>query len=830
MGVFGTFPDRKILSLCLIVKNEEKHIERFVNAWSGWYDELILADTGSSDSTKELAIKVGATLIEFPWCDDFSAARNAACNPATSEWIFCPDADEIIMNPEGFYRYLASVPDWMTAVQMDLHTAWENYQDLNNKGEVLNYFPAQRCFRNHTHEWSGAGHEYIKAINGAETKMGYCRDAHFEHHPDPTKSRSFYIDILRKQANQNPDEGRYLHYMGREAMYYDNNVEALGYFSRCLEHHHWDFERCQTRLYMANCYLKVGEEQKAIDQIALSLMEEPSRRDSTFAMGEYYRSKENWARAVLWYKMCLAVDKPDTSYFMNDDLYGVCIYLRLAHCLWSMQNTPEAQKYFEIAKKMEPKHPEVIQNSALFEMPKVGIIIPTRFREELLNRTLEAIKANTQSYPNMEVTVFRDEKEIPLGCPKATNQAVKSALSSEGKPDDWVCPDYICFLGNDTVPQPNWLNEAMLAMRTFPDGKGMVGFNEGYTQGLAHHFVIHKDLIDELPEGKLFWEEYTHNFVDNELRERMEYAYKYRWCSKALIVHSWYSSIGTTPDTPLRTADECDERTIKDYAKDEAIYHSRRSQWVRELSLGVEVLAGPDSEYVGEVLDRLLKVFKPEQILGVMGDPIIEGDFVEDDYNNANTESEFGSRGIPIAWCDDRDEVTRRNFGLDTLDTDWTFVVDTDELWEEDALRRVIALVKESLILDDVKASVYTYWKTPEWRIDPPEPLKPTVCVKKGTRFMEGRNVSAQISAIAEDIFFHHYSYVGNDSRIEKKLKFLSHPNLKNLHPIIPDWFEKVWKNWTPDMKDIHPTHPGAYAATVKVEPLKSITTGEPLR
>ncbi len=818
------FLDRKILSLCVIAKNEEKHVERFIAAWDGWFDEIIICDTGSSDRTKEIAAECGAIVVEFPWCDDFSAARNAACAPATSEWIFCPDMDEIIVDPEKFYTFLASVPDWVNAVQMDLHTAWANYVDLNNKGAVVNYFPAQRCFKRGTHEWAGAGHEFIRGINGNTTKMGYCRDAHFEHHPDTTKPRN-YIGILRKQANEYPKDGRYLHYMGREAMYHGLNAEAIGYFNRTLEHHKWDYERCQTRLYMANCYIGLDEKDKALEQLILSLMEEPSRRESTFAIAEFYRSQEDWNRAAIWYKMCAAVDKPNTGYFMNDELYGALPLLRLAHCYWQLKDLNTAKYWYDTAKKLQPDHPEVINNARLFDIPKVGIVIPTRFREDTLNKCLEAIKTTASCYPNIDVCVFRDEQPEPLGCPKATNKAVETALNREGKPEDWVEPTYICFLGNDSIPQPGWLGEAMMLMKTFPDGKGMVGFNNGYNHCAATHFVIHKDLIRALPEGKMFHEGYSHNFVDNELTERMDALRRYRWAPRAKVFHTWYAQHGTTPEVPLRNMDECDQRASSTYMQDSQLFAERRSQWYKEPVYGVQIMAGPNEPFLEEVIDRLLTVFKPEQITGVVGEPIIEGDYDPAEWDNTSTIKVMESRGVNILQSSDRDEVTRRNFALGQGTEDWTFIVDADELWDTEAIRDVLHLTKSTPGLEAVAANMYTYWKTPEWRIDPPEPRKPPVCIKKGVKFAEGRNVNAQIMAYLNKTYIHHMSYVGDDERILKKLKFLQHPNLVALHPLIPGWFENVWKKWDEnhELENLHPTHPECYKRAVRVTPLPKI-------
>jgi len=84
------------ISACMIVKNEEKVLEKTLPILSAGVDEIILVDTGSSDNTIALAEKFGARVYYFKWIDDFSAARNASLACATGDYILWVDADEFI--------------------------------------------------------------------------------------------------------------------------------------------------------------------------------------------------------------------------------------------------------------------------------------------------------------------------------------------------------------------------------------------------------------------------------------------------------------------------------------------------------------------------------------------------------------------------------------------------------------------------------------------------------------------------------------------------------------------------------------------------------------
>lgn len=87
-----------ILSIGMIVKNEEKHLENCLSALKNLTDhissELIIVDTGSTDRTKEIALKYTDKVYDFEWIDDFAAARNYGLKKAKGKWFMFLDADE----------------------------------------------------------------------------------------------------------------------------------------------------------------------------------------------------------------------------------------------------------------------------------------------------------------------------------------------------------------------------------------------------------------------------------------------------------------------------------------------------------------------------------------------------------------------------------------------------------------------------------------------------------------------------------------------------------------------------------------------------------------
>lgn len=101
-----------VLSIGMIVKNEEKYLDQCLSALKPILEkvdsELIIADTGSTDSTVEIAKRYTDNVYHFEWINDFAAARNSTLEKSKGEWYMFLDADEIIENCNDLIRFFKS--------------------------------------------------------------------------------------------------------------------------------------------------------------------------------------------------------------------------------------------------------------------------------------------------------------------------------------------------------------------------------------------------------------------------------------------------------------------------------------------------------------------------------------------------------------------------------------------------------------------------------------------------------------------------------------------------------------------------------------------------
>ena len=157
------------ISQCMIVKNEEKNIERALSWGRSLMWEQIVVDTGSTDRTVELAEKLGAKVFSFPWIDDFSAAKNYAIEQAQGDWIAFLDADEY-MTPEDAAK-LSQVLNEQEEKRFDgISTGW---QQLDDEGRIFASGTQIRFFRNQPDiRYRRRIHEQLESKTGRELKIG----------------------------------------------------------------------------------------------------------------------------------------------------------------------------------------------------------------------------------------------------------------------------------------------------------------------------------------------------------------------------------------------------------------------------------------------------------------------------------------------------------------------------------------------------------------------------------------------------------------------------------------------------------------------------------
>ena len=234
-------PNPVKLSLCMIVRDNETTIGPALESIRPWVDEIIVVDTGSTDKTPEICLRYGAQLFEFPWCDDFSAARNESLKHARGEWIFWMDSDDTISVDCGSkLRQLAGGPhdDAVLGYIMQVHCpgfAEEGGHDVTVVDHV-------KLIRNRPDlRFDGRIHEQLlPAIRQAQGEVAWT-DIYVVHsgsdHAPAGWQRKLERDlrILHKELDERPDHPFVLFNLGMTYADDRRYQRAVDYLQRCLE-------------------------------------------------------------------------------------------------------------------------------------------------------------------------------------------------------------------------------------------------------------------------------------------------------------------------------------------------------------------------------------------------------------------------------------------------------------------------------------------------------------------------------------------------------------------------------------------------------------------
>ncbi len=170
-------------------------------------------------------------------------------------------------------------------------------------------------------------------------------------------------------------------------------------------------------------------------------------------------------------------------------------------------------------------------------MLEVSIIIPV-IRPERAKRCIEAIKAHA-GIPEDQYEIITEEDKKRIGVAHMVKRLVEKTKAPR-----------VCFLGDDTVPQRDFLKNALKAMAAIPDGWGLVSFNDNpTTTRSAAHWVADKRLLPML-DGEFFHTGYKHCFCDDELLVRCQQANRYIYAYDAYILHEHPMVEGQGPTDP----------------------------------------------------------------------------------------------------------------------------------------------------------------------------------------------------------------------------------------------------------------------------------------
>lgn len=348
-----------------ICKNEEQFADRWMDSMSE-ADQVVVLDTGSEDRTVERLRARGAQVtVETvsPWRFDLARNRSLELVPEDADICVCTDLDEVF-HP-GWREQLEKV--WVPgAGQVTYRYTWSFNAD-GSEGVVFWY---EKIHARHGYRWVHPVHEVLKwEGEGSPGPMVTAEEIQLDHHPDPVKSRGQYLPLLELSVQEEPEDDRNVHYLGREYMFRGRWDDCIRTLKRHLDMPNavWRDERAASMRYIAKSYWEKGDAAQARDWYLRAITEAPHLREPYIDLSLMLYRQEAW-EGVLYFTACaLAITIRPRSYICEAAAWGSLPHDLRAMAFYYMGDYSDALEEVKKALALEPESERLKSNLEIME-------------------------------------------------------------------------------------------------------------------------------------------------------------------------------------------------------------------------------------------------------------------------------------------------------------------------------------------------------------------------------------------------------------------------------------------------------------------------------
>lgn len=505
-----------VYTICL---NEDKHVQR-------WYesakdaDYILVADTGSTDRTVEIAKSLGINVVNVsvsPW--RFDDARNSALHalPIDVDYCVALDMDEILL-PGWREELEKALSKKVTRPRYKYTWSWksEGVPDLQYGGDKIH---SRKGYR-----WKHPVHEVITPYGIEETQDWFGLEIH--HHPDHTKFRGQYFPLLKMAIQEDPEDDRNAFYYARELLLNGMHAEAASEFRRhlSLPRAGWAPERAASHRYLSKC------EPERVEEHLSNAITESERREPLVELAMNYYSKSDWTNCYEMSTRALQIKERPLDYLCENFAWGYLPYDLASISAWHLGKKDEAIEHEKTALEFKPNDKRMLENFAFLLRDRypesVTAIIPTKSNIagtlELLEELEKDLQVNEiivvadgdeahRKYKDLldsKSNVVLEKVELGVGIHVMWNigidYAVKSGntavfINDDAVPSGLTSGTLASFLEYDKsfgLVCPNYDNRNFKDL-TVDTSLTAMGRNDG-TGGLAGFFMaLHKDLVSQ---------------------------------------------------------------------------------------------------------------------------------------------------------------------------------------------------------------------------------------------------------------------------------------------------------------------------------------------
>ena len=347
----------------MIVKNEAAVLARCLDCVKDIVDEIIIVDTGSSDTTTSIARTYTNKVFNFAWINDFSAARNFSFQQATKDYILWLDADDVITpkNQRRLNALKAELDSKTDFVMMKYHTAFDE-----NGNVSLSFYRERLIKNNRKFLWQDPVHEVITP----KGKIVYS-DIAVEHHKicgseNPKRNLNIYRGMINDKKEFSP---RQWFYYARELMYNGYLQESVDAFLKFLDARAgWKENHIEACKNLSEIFRRQNQFDKSYAALFRSFQYDLPRAEICCDIGLNFLDEGKYYEAAFWYKLALTI-KPnaENGAFCLPDCYNYIPNIQLCFIYDKLNDKKSAKTYNESAAAFKPKSQSVLYNRRYFE-------------------------------------------------------------------------------------------------------------------------------------------------------------------------------------------------------------------------------------------------------------------------------------------------------------------------------------------------------------------------------------------------------------------------------------------------------------------------------
>lgn len=321
-------------------------------------DYLLIADTGSTDGTIELADKLyvhTASISIKPW--RFDDARNAALAllPPDIDYCIALDMDEVLI--PGWREHLESMPTQTTRPRYKYTWNW------NADGSPGLQYGGDKIHARHGYRWKHPVHEVLTTDRIEEVQHWVGLEIH--HHADNSKPRSQYFPLLAQSVKEDPLDDRNAFYYARELFFYGKDKEAVEEFKRhlSLPKAVWKPERAASMRYIAKLMKEFVEKE---DWLKKAVEEAPDRREPYVELASLYYENNRWFDCLDAAESAIAITEKPLEYLCEEFAWGSAPWDYAAIAAYRLGLFDKALQYGSKAVELNPNDPRLIANLAFY--------------------------------------------------------------------------------------------------------------------------------------------------------------------------------------------------------------------------------------------------------------------------------------------------------------------------------------------------------------------------------------------------------------------------------------------------------------------------------